>query len=140
MPMVGRLVAIGIEFKTRVRARDIIIGVAPTIRSAEPFTPSGIIGLQPCRHSRFVLKRGIDITLIAQGIQRLIQEKIEIADILVYAPKEGCIFAYIHPLPRHTMRKTLHIGAPFLYRPHGVRIPMRIGESRLRERLLQEGA
>ena len=73
MPTVGRLIAIGIELETRVRARDIIIGVVPAIRTAEPFTPSGIILLEPSRHSRFVLKRGIDIALIAQGIQRLVE-------------------------------------------------------------------
>ena len=140
MPMVGRLIAIGIQLKARVRTRDIIIGVIPAIRSAEPFTPCGIIGFQPCRHTWFVLERWIDIALIAQGIQRLVQKKIEIAYILVYSAEERSIFADIHPLPGHTMRKTLHIGAPLLHRPYGVRLPMGIGDSRLRERKFQQGA
>ena len=67
-----------------------------------------------------------------------LQEKIEIADILIDAAEEGRLFADIHPLPWHQMRETLHVSEPIVYRPHRISFPMRVGDSGLLERLLQK--
>ena len=68
MPVIGRFVAVGTEFETRVREGQLVISIIPTLRTAQPFAPSGIICFEPLGKARFVLKRRIDITFVVKDI------------------------------------------------------------------------
>lgn len=126
MPVIGRFVATGGKFKERIGEGELVILFIPTFRAAEPFAPSDIICFEPLRYTGLVLQ--------------VAQEKIEITYILVYTAEERGVFADIHGLPWHPMRKALHVCTPILYRPHGVGTPMRILDSRSPQFLLQQRA